>query len=53
MSKATHYITVKFFENFPENYTKEMVWSAMVERFRKVLGDKLEQIIVEETSGNA
>jgi len=48
MPKATHYITVKFFDTFPDNYTKEMVWAAIVERFKKVLGDKLEQIIVEK-----
>jgi len=47
LTKATHLIKIWFYETFPKNWTKEMVYSAMRERFRK-LGDKLENIEVEE-----
>jgi len=49
MTKATHLIKVWFYDKFPENWTKEMVYAAMLERF-KHLGDKLENVIVESLS---
>lgn len=47
MTKATHLIKIWFYDSFPENWTKEMIYAAIAERF-KFLGDKLENIIVEK-----
>jgi len=47
--KATCLIKLWFYDSFPENYTKEMVYSAVRERF-KFLGDQLENIIIENLS---
>ena len=44
--KATHLIIVKFWESYPPNYTKEMVWAAVREKLKEILGDKLEEIQV-------
>jgi hypothetical protein len=46
--RATHLIKVWFYDTFPENSTKEMIYVAVMERFRKQLGDKLEKIEVEK-----
>jgi hypothetical protein len=43
LTEATHLIKVWLFDNFPKNWTKEMIRAAMLERFG-FLGDRLENI---------
>jgi hypothetical protein len=43
LTEATHLIKVWFLDNFPKNWTKEMIRAAMLERFG-FLGDRLENI---------
>jgi len=49
MATATHSVTVKFYDSFPKHWTKQMIYAAMIERF-KFLGDKLENVIVVDLS---
>jgi hypothetical protein len=49
MTKATCLVKLWFYEAFPENYSKEMIYATIRERF-KFLGDKLENIIIENPS---
>ena len=45
MVKATHLIKVWFYDSFSENWTKEMIYAAIMERFKE-LGDRLENVEV-------
>ena len=47
MVKASHLIKLWFYETFPKNWTKEMIYATIHERFKE-LGDKLENIEVEK-----
>ena len=46
MTKATHLIKVWFYDKFPENWTKEMIYAAIFERFQH-LEDRLENVEIE------
>lgn len=46
MVKASHLIKIWFYDSFPENYTEKMVYAAIMERFQRMLGDKLEKVEV-------